>query len=57
MSQTGHIRTRAAQQIGPGLFHHVVSGIRLGSRLSGSSDFNLLADFDYHQIFTEFQWT
>src|SRR5260370_31975819 len=33
------------------------TGFRLGSRLGGSSDFNLFTDLDDHQIFAEFQWT
>ena len=49
--------THAAQQIGPSLFDHVVAGRTLESRFGGSSDLDLLADLDDHQIFTEFQWT
>jgi hypothetical protein len=29
-------------------------GFRLGSRLGGSSDLNLLTDLDHHQVFAEF---
>lgn len=56
-SAEGQIQTRVSQQNWSGSTDQVRRWIQPGLRFGGSSDLDLLTHLDYHEIFTEFQWT